>query len=286
MSIYDLKPRFQAFLRPLAHWLYARGVTANQVTIAACVLSVGLGAWLVNAPRQWFALIPPWMFVRMAFNAIDGMLAREMGQKSALGAYLNELTDVVSDASLYLPFAFVPPFDWRSVGAVIFLAAVSEMTGVVAVMTGASRRYDGPMGKSDRAFVFSAIALWIAWQRLLPAWASWVIGRWPLSPRSPRQSYSRRTEGSDVMNRPSNERIFRPSTGQTCSYRHWPASSGPSAGAIVMFHRGHEHSAGWLTWSTSWISRNSVLCVGTRAGTAARPVLADSFRASRRRCAT
>ena len=37
----------------------------------------------------------------MAFNAIDGMLAREFGQKSRLGAYLNELTDVVSDAALY-----------------------------------------------------------------------------------------------------------------------------------------------------------------------------------------
>ena len=46
----------------------------------------------------------------MAFNAIDGMLAREFGQKSRLGAYLNELTDVVSDAALYLPFAWLPPF--------------------------------------------------------------------------------------------------------------------------------------------------------------------------------
>ena len=49
------------------------------------------------------------MFLRMAFNAIDGMLAREFGQQSALGAFLNELTDVVSDAALYLPFAFVGP---------------------------------------------------------------------------------------------------------------------------------------------------------------------------------
>ncbi len=43
----------------------------------------------------------------MAFNAIDGMLAREHNQQSKLGAFLNELTDVVSDAALYLPFALV-----------------------------------------------------------------------------------------------------------------------------------------------------------------------------------
>jgi len=33
------------------------------------------------------------------------------------------------------------------------------MTGVVGVQIGASRRYDGPMGKSDRAFVFGILGL-------------------------------------------------------------------------------------------------------------------------------
>jgi alpha-beta hydrolase superfamily lysophospholipase len=30
--------------------------------------------------------------------------------------------------------------------------------------------------------------------------------------------------------------------GASLFYRHWPASSGPAQGAIVLFHRGHEHS--------------------------------------------
>ena len=175
MSIYLLKARFQAVLRPLVRRLFALGVTANHVTVFACVVSVALGAFLCFAPPVWFALIPLWMLVRMALNAIDGMLAREFGQKSALGAYLNEMTDVLSDAALYLPFAFVAPFDWRSVGAVIFASALSELTGVTAVMTGASRRYDGPMGKSDRAFVFSLVALWIALRSPLPPVAAWLM---------------------------------------------------------------------------------------------------------------
>jgi CDP-diacylglycerol--glycerol-3-phosphate 3-phosphatidyltransferase len=41
----------------------------------------------------------------------------------------------------------------------VLLAIISEMTGVIAVQIGASRRYDGPMGKSDRAFFFGLIAL-------------------------------------------------------------------------------------------------------------------------------
>ena len=174
-TIYALKSRFQGLLRPIARRLYAAGVTANQVTLSACLLSVGIGFGLIGAPRIWFAIVPVWMFVRMALNAIDGMLAREFGQKSSLGAYLNELTDVLSDSALYLPFAFVAPFDWRSVGAVILAASWGEMAGVVAVMTGASRRYDGPFGKSDRAFVFSLLAIWIASTRALPAAAYWIM---------------------------------------------------------------------------------------------------------------
>src|SRR5262245_51217950 len=96
-SIYQIKPRFQALLRPLVRALAAGGVTANQVTLAAAVLSIAGGAVLAHWAEQravWL-LLPVVLFLRMALNAIDGMLAREHGQKSALGAYLNELCDVV-----------------------------------------------------------------------------------------------------------------------------------------------------------------------------------------------
>lgn len=175
MTIYALKSRFQALLRPMVRRLYAAGVTANQVTVTAWIISIAIGAALIFAPRVWFVAVPVWMLVRMALNAVDGMLAREFDQKSSLGAFLNELSDVVSDAALYLPFAFVDPFDWRPVCAAIFASALAEMTGTVAVMTGASRRYDGPMGKSDRAFVFSLLAIWIACTPALPAWAPWIV---------------------------------------------------------------------------------------------------------------
>ena len=90
----------------------------------------------------------------MALNAIDGMLAREFNQKSRLGGYLNEITDVVSDAALYLPFAFVAPFDGVKISSIIWLAALSELYGILGQVQGKTRRYDGLMGKSDRAFVF------------------------------------------------------------------------------------------------------------------------------------
>ena len=177
VTIYALKPRFQALLRPLARRLADAGVTANQVTLAAMIVSIAVGAFVaVRAPATApFALLPAWLFLRMALNAIDGMLAREFRQQSALGAYLNELSDVVSDAALYLPFAWLPPFGPFSVGAVIMAAAVSEMAGALGPMVGALRRYDGPMGKSDRAFVFGALGLYVGLGGALPDAALWIM---------------------------------------------------------------------------------------------------------------
>lgn len=161
MSIYQLKPAFQNLLRPLVKRLEQRGVTANQVTLFACGLSLLLGAILTlfSSVSSLFYLLPVWLFVRMALNAIDGMLAREFNQKSDLGGYLNEITDVVADAALYLPFAFIAPFSAESVIGFIFWAMMTEFCGVLGQIHGNGRRYDGPFGKSDRAFFVGALGL-------------------------------------------------------------------------------------------------------------------------------
>jgi CDP-diacylglycerol---glycerol-3-phosphate 3-phosphatidyltransferase len=177
MTLYALKPRFQGLLRPLVARLAAAGVTANQVTVAAALGSIAVAGVLVWSVgwRPIFLLLPVWLFVRMALNAIDGMLAREFAQKSRLGAYLNEICDVVSDAALYAPFAVIAPFGMFGVGTVIFLSALSELAGVLGQTVGASRRYDGPMGKSDRALVFGALGFWVGIGAPLPAWVGWLM---------------------------------------------------------------------------------------------------------------
>ncbi len=177
MTLYALKPRFQALLRPLVVRLARAGVTANQVTTAAAVGSVAIGGFVAaSTPEHWpFLLLPLWFQARMALNAIDGMLAREFGQKSLLGAYLNEIADVVSDAALYAPFAWLGPFGPFWTGLVVLLAAMTEFAGALGPSNGASRRYDGPMGKSDRALVFGALGLWVGVGLPLPAWAVWIM---------------------------------------------------------------------------------------------------------------
>jgi CDP-diacylglycerol---glycerol-3-phosphate 3-phosphatidyltransferase len=172
ITLYSIKPRFQALLRPLVGRLARAGVTANQVTISAAFGSVivGVAVGLAAEATAAFLLLPVWLAARMALNAIDGMLAREFAQQSRLGAYLNELGDVVSDATLYAPFGFIAPFGTLPTAIVIVLAMLTEFAGVLGPSVGASRRYDGPLGKSDRALVFGALGCWIGIGGTRPEW--------------------------------------------------------------------------------------------------------------------
>jgi len=159
-SIYDLKPAFQRLLRPLVARLVRAGVTPNQVTVAALLLSAAVGAVVAVTRARWsLLLLPGALLLRMALNALDGMMAREHGLTTRLGSLLNEVGDVLADALLYLPLALLPGWPPAAVVCAVALAGTSELAGVAAAAAGGSRRYDGPMGKSDRAAVFGALAL-------------------------------------------------------------------------------------------------------------------------------
>src|SRR5262245_6396144 len=257
-SIYELKPRFQNLLRPVTRSLAERGITANQVTVGAAVLSLLAGAWVSWQPGASLPLlcIPLVLFVRMALNAIDGMLAREHAMKSDLGAFLNELGDVVSDAALYLPLALIEGVLGALVVIAVVLGIVGELAGVLAVQIGGERRYDGPLGKSDRAFVFGALSLafgvgisggmWLTVvllavnalaivtivnrvQRGLRGTTAWryPVAAAPLSPAVPPQSTTVEPAQHDPVTsaapvRLAEEARFRAGDGTEIFYRVWP----------------------------------------------------------------
>jgi CDP-diacylglycerol--glycerol-3-phosphate 3-phosphatidyltransferase len=167
-TLYALKPAFQSTLRPLVDMLAANGATANQ--------SVAAGAAMAAFPTGWvFLLLPAVLFVRMALNAMDGMLAREHGQASRLGMYLNELCDVVSDLALILPFALAAVFPAWGVAAFALAAILAEFAGVLGVAAGSGRNYAGPFGKSDRALALGVIAVLVASDFALPLIAPWIF---------------------------------------------------------------------------------------------------------------
>lgn len=157
-SLYAFKPAFQTLLRPLVGVLAQANVTPNAITLGSLGMCAGYGALLMTGSRTAFLLLPVVLLLRMALNAIDGMLAREHGKASTLGARLNEFADVVSDSCLYLPFmAVVRPA--ALVLVVVLTGILAEFAGVLCHAHGGERNYQGPFGKSDRAAFFAVIAV-------------------------------------------------------------------------------------------------------------------------------
>ena len=159
-STYDLKPAFQRMLLPVLGRLRQAGVTPNALTWVAILLSGGLGyAFVLGLEhRAWFYAVAAGLLLRMALNALDGMMARQFDMTSKAGAVLNELGDVVSDALVMWPLAWLPGVHPGWVGALLWMSAVNEYAGVLGASVGGERRYEGPMGKSDRTLVWGCFA--------------------------------------------------------------------------------------------------------------------------------
>lgn len=178
MTLYQIKPAFQRLLRPMMFWLHKHHITPNHITLSALALSFITGGILAIFPDPGlFVLLPVVLFIRMALNALDGMLARECNQKTSLGAILNETGDVLSDVALYLPFMLLPDSNAILILFMLFCALMTEFCGVLAQTLTGNRSYTGPFGKSDRALVFGAWGLALTFWPSLVQWnnALWGI---------------------------------------------------------------------------------------------------------------
>ena len=161
ISMYKIKPKFQQLIKPLLDKLYKVGVTANQLTVSAIILSLGIGVSLWYA-EEWhfgYLVVPIGLLLRMVLNALDGMMARNYNMQSRKGEVLNELGDVVSDMFIYIPLIKLNGVYPELIALFVGLAVVNEFSGVMGKVIGTERRYDGPMGKSDRAFAVGALCL-------------------------------------------------------------------------------------------------------------------------------
>jgi len=161
ISIYNIKPKFQQFLNPVLRKMHKAGITANQITTASLVFSLAIGIlfWFAWDYHWLFLALPIGLFLRMALNALDGMMARTYNQQSKKGEILNELGDVVSDLFIYFPLLRFEAENLYLVVLFICLSIVNEFAGILGKVISNQRRYEGPMGKSDRAFVMGIYGL-------------------------------------------------------------------------------------------------------------------------------
>lgn len=161
LSVYNIKPAFQRFLKPVLIWLHSLGITANQITASSILLSLSIGVsfWFADVYNILFLSLPVGLFIRMALNALDGMMARKFDQQTKSGEILNELGDVISDLFIYFPLIKYQFSIVYMIVVFLCLSIINEFAGLLGKVISGERRYDGPMGKSDRAFLIGVYGL-------------------------------------------------------------------------------------------------------------------------------
>lgn len=153
MGIYGIKPWFRSQLQPLIKFLW--NVHPDVLTWAALIISLVCGVLLGFSHRHpYFALIViPLLFIRIALNALDGMLAQQTGKARPAGEVLNEMTDRFADIAIYGGLALSPGTNLLlGLSAVISLLMVSYV-GILGKAVGTERVYTGVLGKADRVFI-------------------------------------------------------------------------------------------------------------------------------------
>lgn len=174
-----LKSRQWQFSHTLTHWLAARGVTPNGISVAGMFFGIAAGCALAatahfDIPPVWFVLGAACIQLRLMCNLLDGMVAEVQKSDSPVGAMYNEVPDRVSDAATLIGGGYAlggdPVLGFVATCLAIFIAYIRAQ-GKVA---GGPQDFAGPMAKPQRMFVMTVASLYAAFAPafLQPQWES------------------------------------------------------------------------------------------------------------------
>jgi len=161
ISVYKLKPKFQQLLNPILILFRRIGISPNHITVFSVLFSVLIGyiLWLAQENSLFYLFVALGLLFRMMLNALDGMMAKKYNLQSKTGEVLNEVGDILSDIAIYFPFIYFEGITLEYVIGFLLLSVINEFCGLLAKMISGERRYDGPMGKSDRALLVGLICI-------------------------------------------------------------------------------------------------------------------------------
>ncbi len=161
----------QVITVPIARSLARLGFHANTVTILGALLTTGVAAVLATGQLRLGGIL---LLVVAPLDAIDGALARTVGQKSRFGAFLDSTLDRLCEAALLIGLTI----HFLQAGAVteVLLAFVSIVSGLMVSYTRTRAEAlgftckVGVLTRLERTFVL-AVGLILGW----PTVALWVL---------------------------------------------------------------------------------------------------------------
>jgi phosphatidylglycerophosphate synthase len=129
--------------RMAAHWLAARGISPNAISVAGMIVGLAAGACLAGTAQAARAERTLWLIgavfiqLRLLANMLDGMVAVETKRASPVGELFNEVPDRVSDSAILIGLGFA--------------AGGSALLGLAAALTAMFTAYVRAVGKAAGA---------------------------------------------------------------------------------------------------------------------------------------
>ncbi len=162
------------------------GISANGISILSVLFGLSAGisfaiTGLSSNPRIWWMLAAVFILLRLIANMLDGMVAIEKGETSAIGELFNEVPDRISDVAIFVGAGFAAnssPYLGFAAAILSLLVAYTRTLGNHMSVFGL---FIGPMNKQQRMFTLIAVCLYyssspFAWQSFpLLVWCLWMI---------------------------------------------------------------------------------------------------------------
>jgi CDP-diacylglycerol--glycerol-3-phosphate 3-phosphatidyltransferase len=109
-------------IRPIAELLGSLGLTPNAVTVLGLALTVAVAAVIATGRTQLGGVL---LIFTLAFDAVDGTLARLMGSTSRFGAFLDSTLDRWAEVALYSALVWLFLSQGQDTGVMLATAAMA-----------------------------------------------------------------------------------------------------------------------------------------------------------------
>ena len=98
-----LRKLLGGILEAIGGGLARLGVSANALTIIGCLLNIGAALVIASGRLRWGGAA---LILASAFDALDGTVARHMGQVTKFGSFLDSFLDRISESAVLLGLAW------------------------------------------------------------------------------------------------------------------------------------------------------------------------------------
>ncbi len=144
-------------IRPIAELLGNLGLTPNAVTVLGLALTIAVAAVIATGRTQLGGVL---LIITLAFDAVDGTLARLTGSTSPFGAFLDSTLDRWAEVALYSALVWL--FLQQGQDAGVMLATAAMATSLLVSYTRARAEGVGIPCKEGLLTRFERMLLLIA----------------------------------------------------------------------------------------------------------------------------